>query len=83
MNTRAEVVQDILKNLDDTDKDNIRNTPEQDLILFHHGWGTSIRNRYKIWQNKALLADIGKEHPDDASMVIIRDVWKLLQEESP
>ena len=83
MNTRAEVVQDILKNLDDTDKDNIRNTPGQDLILFHHGWGTSIRNRYKIWQNKALLADIGKEHPDDASMVIIRDVWKLLQEESP
>ena len=42
MNTRAEVVEDILKNLDDTDKDNIRNTPEQDLILFHHGWGTSI-----------------------------------------
>ena len=83
MNTRAEVVQDILKNLDDTDKDNIRNTPEQDLILFHHGWGTSIRNRYGMWGNKALLADIGKEHPDDASMVIIRDVWKLLQEESP
>ena len=55
-------------------------TPEDDLIAFHHGWGTHIRNHYNLWQKPALLKATGKEHPDDASLVIIKAVWKALRE---
>ena len=80
MNTRTEVVQDILKRLNDVQKDDIRNVREQDLSLLHHGFGTMIRNRYKMSENKELLADIGKDNADDASMVLIRDVWQALKD---
>ena len=50
------------------------------MFLYHHGLGRAIRNRYKLWQDKALLAEIGEEHPDDASGVIIRAVWDKLRE---
>ena len=37
-------VADIIENMSEPDKANVVNTPEDDLIMFHHGWGTSIRN---------------------------------------
>ena len=51
-----------------------------DVRTYHHGLGRAIRNRYKLWQDKALLAEIGEEHPDDASSAIIRAVWDKLRE---
>jgi len=57
--------------------------PEEQLIRFHHGWGTGIRNEFGLWKgNKELLADCHAEHPDDASMVIIQAVWERLQKAS-
>ena len=35
---------------------------------------------YRMWHNEKLLQDIGKDHPDDASGVIIREVWQRLQD---
>lgn len=78
--TIAAVVADIIANMRETDKENVINTPEEDLILFHHGWGTRIRNRYDLWRNTALVKATGKEHPDDASNVIIKAVWHKLRE---
>ena len=74
----------LLTVLPDSEKEIIRNTKESDLIQFHHGWGTGIRNHYGLWRgNNALREDAcGKGcHPDDASMVIITAVWKSLQSE--
>jgi len=77
------VVTDILSSMNDENKDILQNTPRDDLILFHHGWGTGIRNYYGLWRgNEDLIRDAcGGEicHPDDASMVIIERTWKALQ----
>ena len=70
LTTVAEVVADIIENMSESEKENIADTPEEDLIMFHHGWGTGIRNHYNLWQNKALVQATGKEHADDASNVI-------------
>ena len=78
--TVAEVVEDIIENMSEADKANVANTPEDDLIMFHHGWGTGIRNHYNLWQNQALVKATGKEHADDASMVIIKAVWQALRD---
>ena len=64
----------------DSDKKQVRETKREDLILFHHGWGTGIRNEFGLWRgNTNLMADCHAKHPDDASMVIIKAVWERLQ----
>ena len=78
--TKDEVVEDILENMSLDDKARIKNTPEDELVMFHLGWGQYLRNYYQMWHNKALVKSIGEEHPDDASMVIIKEVWTILQE---
>ena len=70
----------ILKSMPEADKTTIVTTDEEDLIEFHDNWGRSIRNGYNLWHDKALMKELGAEHPDDASMVIIQAVWKALQE---
>ena len=77
-------VADLLSALSAENKETVRKTKKDDLIMFHHGWGTGIRNHYGLWRgNSALIEDAcGKRcHPDDASMVIIEAVWKALQNE--
>ena len=77
------VVAELVAGLSAEDKQTLRSTPAEELILYHHGWGTGIRNHYQLWGgNEALLRDAcGGElcHPDDASMVIIERVWQALQ----
>ena len=80
--TVAEVVADIIENMSESEKAQVVNTPENSLINFHHGWGTSIRNDYNLWQNAALVKAAGAAHPDDASGVIIKAVWQELREVS-
>ena len=76
----AEVVTDIIQKMTEADKATVVNTAEENLIEFHFGWGTSIRNCYNLWQNQALLRATGAENPDDASMVIIKAIWKALRD---
>ncbi len=76
----TEIVTDILKQMSETDKAAVIDTAEEDLIQFHNGWGMGIRNGYNLWHDKALVKALGAEHPDDASMVIIRAVWTALRE---
>jgi hypothetical protein len=81
--TVDEAVTRLLAGLSADDKARVRATPAEDLILFHHGWGTGIRNAFGLWRgNRALLEACGGGHPDDASMVIIRSVWERLQKRS-
>lgn len=75
----------------------VRSTPKDELILFHHGWGTGIRNAFGLWKGNAALMRSCAEarggrtgagtgaaflHPDSASMVIIEAVWLRLQTET-
>ena len=77
--TVKEVVDDIIENMSEADKATVVNTSEDELILFHDEWGMGIRNHY-LYRNHALVRATGKEHPDDASMVIIKAVWQALRE---
>ena len=81
LHTKAEVVEDILKHMEPDDKATLKDTSEDELILLHHEWGRYLRNYYGMWRNQELLQDIGEEHPDDASGVVIQEVWQRLQTE--
>jgi len=52
--------------------------------MYHHGWGTGIRNDFGLWQDVSpLRADCAKQsgraddkiHPDSCSMMIMEAVW--------
>ena len=77
------VVKEIIDGMPDKVKNTIRFTKEPDLIQYLHNWGRQIRNKYKLWQDPALVAETGKDHPDDASMVIIKKVWQSLKQTQP
>lgn len=78
-------VSDLISSLPDADKATVRETKKEDLIRFHHGWGTWIRNHYGLWRGNDELIEsaCGRRcHPDEASMVIIEAVWTALQEQA-
>ena len=77
------VVKEILDGMTEKEKNTIRFTKEADLIQYLHNWGRKIRNKYKLWQNSELVKATGKDHADDASMVIIRKIWQLLKKSEP
>ena len=56
------------------DKETVKNTKFDDLIQFHMGWGTGIRNAW-LWGGDSdiynELAAKGFDHPDNMSMFII------------
>lgn len=86
--TLDEAVDYLIKSFNDTEKAYLKNFPKCDLIIFHFGWGTGIRNGLGLWgKNNKLLescaAKAGKTsiHPDDASFIIIEGVWAKLNKE--
>lgn len=75
-------VANLLAVLSEEDKAQVRSTSKDDLILFHFGWGTGIRNRFGLWRGNTGLAEAacGKGcHLDEVSMVIIEATWSALQ----
>ncbi len=70
--------------LPDAEKETIAAMPEKDLIMLHMRLGQWVRNNFGLWQdNTMLLRATGKQHPDDASHVIIQALWQRLQNELP
>ncbi len=66
------------------EQDKIAAMPESDLVMLHMGLGQWIRNTMGLWQgNIRLLAATGQQDPDDASGVIIRAFWQVLQNAGP
>lgn len=68
------------------DRQLLRQTPAEQLIEFHQGWGMSIRNTFGLWNPdspllKSCAARAGEDtlHPDDAAMLIIQGVWQQVQ----
>ena len=80
--TLDEAVERVLADLSEADRDRVRNTPRGELIRFHHGWGTGIRNAFGLWgKNRELLESLGAGGwgADAVSMQIIETVWERLQ----
>ena len=70
----------ILAGMSEANKASVRAKRKHDLIEYHHGWGTGIRNELGLWSgNNSLMTDCHADHPDGASMVIIEAVWERLQ----
>lgn len=84
--TINEAVDIIVGGMTDEDKIQILGKSRDDLIIYHHGWGTGIRNEFGLWRgNTALLDDCGGSdiHPDACSMIIIEAVWERLRGNYP
>jgi Circularly permutated YpsA SLOG family/Domain of unknown function (DUF6794) len=84
--TVEEAVKDLISKIPLKDKINLAKTEESELSLLHPSLGKYIREQYGLWTvNKALmqscssLSDKQSLHPDDASAVIIRELWKALR----
>lgn len=85
LDTPEGVIVDIVEKLDADSRVKLRGMKKGDLIEYHHGWGTSIRNRYGLWSNAALLRRCAERaghgefiHPDSASMFIMEGVWNAV-----
>jgi len=84
--TVESAVERLLSGLSEQDKATIASTPESELLRFHHGWGTGIRNDFGLWRgNQDLrrscveLGGPGSGHPDGASAVIVKAVWNRIK----
>jgi hypothetical protein len=61
--------------------DDMRSRPEEDMIIYHHGLGTWMRNNWALWQGSRLseyFNGLGIHHPDDMSGIIITSFWRRL-----
>lgn len=81
--TVDEIADDILSGWADSTKEQLKQIPFEDLIKYHHGFGTGIRNEYKLWERKWTPeirngVDYSPEHPDAISQTIIETIWKKL-----
>jgi hypothetical protein len=79
--TVQDTVRDIPAHMSAEERMQVRDTKREDLIRFHLGWGTGIRNRYGFWRGneKLRLSACGHPcHPEDASMKIMEAVWDEL-----
>jgi len=83
VNTLEAMFEIILSNMTISDKEMVKHTREEDLILYHHNIGMQIRNKFKLWESdnlklkKELNLDEGA-HPDEVSQAIIVEFWKQL-----
>ena len=60
----------IISEMSEKDRKIIKETSPDQLIMYHHGWGTGIRNDLGLWGgNKELLEDCGNTHPDNCSIL--------------
>ncbi len=53
--TVEEAANQPISSMSEEDKETLRNTPREDLTLFHHGSGTDIRNKFGLWANNREL----------------------------
>jgi len=89
-----EAANKVISELSEEDKNRLKNTSFVKLIRFHFSLGMWIRSSFGLWESNRKLArsliekfpdrvlklyDCEHVEPDSASMVIIEEVWKKLQ----
>ena len=84
--TVEEAVDILISKMPLIDKTSIAKMEEHELIGLHPSLGNYIRNAFGLWSgNEALLQDcrlrLGEDdiHEDDASTLIILDLWQRLR----
>jgi uncharacterized protein DUF6794 len=80
--TVEEAVERPLSEMSDENKRTLRELPEGDLVgATHFGLGMYIRNQFGLWgKNAELMKACGAYDPHDASSVIIRALWRRLNQ---
>jgi len=85
--TVEEAIEDLISKMPLKDKISLAKLDEEELSLLHPTLGRYIREKYGLWAvNKALIqscssfSDKESISPDDASAVIIRELWKALRQ---
>jgi len=74
--TVVEAVARLMMVLDSEQKIAIATMQEEDLIDLHFSLGMAIRNTFGLHKaDSKLLMSCGVIHPDDASGVIIKELW--------
>ena len=56
---------------------------EADMIMYHHGLGTWLRNNWGLWRGSRLSEWFnahGIQHPDDMSGIILTSFWRHLHD---
>jgi hypothetical protein len=92
--TIDEAVDFLLPKLSLADKNSIAELEEKDLRALHFGLGQFIRNETGLWRDNVpllldcqrgngvdvamMIPDIPIIHPDDASMLITKALWRRL-----
>jgi len=80
-NTVEEAVNYLLLILPDDIKTAIANLDDLSLIDLHFTLGQAIRNGFKLHQQDSVLSlESGASNADDASHIIIKQLWKRLNE---
>ncbi len=78
-----EVLDWLFNDLQPGEKITFFNAPWEDLIRFHHGYGTYIRNTFGLWaKHPLLLASMClplDNHPDDTSYRITVKLWESVR----
>ena len=69
--------------MSEIDRKEMSALPKRDeMIRYHHGLGTWIRNNWGLWGGSRLqkyFTDKGMAHPDDMSSVILFYYWDWLK----
>ena len=80
-----DVVNRLISELSFKDKTKIANMSEVDLLKLNMSWGIYIRNEFRLEGNDPLLqslksyAGVNKINPEQASYIIIKELWEKLQ----
>jgi hypothetical protein len=71
--TLEEAVKICLLALTAQEKSALKNTSQDNLIMFHFGWAMRMRNEFGMWAgNDELIRSCGAFEPDGASTAIVK-----------
>ena len=74
-----EMARCVVDELTDAEIDDLRSLTNDELIVLHHSIGQDIRNAFGLW---IVGNPHVKNHPDDASMLVLKFSWTLVQNTS-
>jgi hypothetical protein len=77
-----ESIEMFINTLTTTEKAEFSKVREDEVSLFHHTWGTVLRNEWSLWENETILPKefrkIGISHADDMSGIILTSAYRKL-----
>ncbi len=80
--TLDECFTSLKKMLSARDLRRLRSGSEADMVKYHHGFGTGLRNSWGLWGGSPLAQyfnAMGIHHPDDMSGIILVSFWRHLK----